>query len=288
MTPVMEVLAPGPTATIQDLGRPGYARWGVGPSGAADRRSHLLANRLVGNHDDAATIEVTLGGLVLRFVRPGLVALTGARCPVMIEGGPPLGHQAPGPVPAGATLRLGSPEHGLRTYLAVRGGIDVARVLGSRSTDCHGHLGPPPLRPGDLLPVGPDPGRPVLVDVAPSPPPGLSPEVTLGVWAGPRSDAAVDRALLDTVFVTSQEINRVGVRLDGGLPPGLARPLQASEALLPGAVQLPPDSRPIIFLMDHPVTGGYPVVAMVDSTDLSHVAQLRPGVAVRFTPRVHG
>ncbi|WP_408608903.1 5-oxoprolinase subunit C family protein, partial [Desertihabitans aurantiacus] len=160
MTRWLEVLEPGPLTTVQDAGRTGQGSLGIGRSGACDRVAHRLANRLVGNPEDAATLEVTFGGLVLRAVDDVWVALTGARCPGTDHGAPLRLH-------AGETLRLATPVSGLRSYLAVRGGVAVEPVLGSRSTDLLSGLGPAPLRAGDRLPVG-EPVEPLPgVDLAP-------------------------------------------------------------------------------------------------------------------------
>ena len=145
---MIEILAPGPLATIQDRGRPGYAHLGVGCSGAADREALDRANRLVGNDPAAAAIEVTLGGLAIRLPSPATVALTGAECP----GAP--GWNVAVTLPAGSHFALGVPRTGLRSYLAIRGGIAVPAVLGSRSTDTLGGLGPAALRAGDQVPTG--------------------------------------------------------------------------------------------------------------------------------------
>jgi biotin-dependent carboxylase-like uncharacterized protein len=166
--------------------------------------------------------------------------------------------------------------------VAVRGGIDVPRVLGSRSSDTLGRIGPPRLRPGDVLPVGPDPRTPVPTAVAPVPMIETTPRVR--VWPGPRADWFVDAlaALVATPWTVRHDSDRVGVRLDG---PPLARAHDRelpSEGLVTGAVQVPHDGRPIVMLADHPVTGGYPVVAVVDPADVPLVAQARPGVTVRF------
>src|SRR5690606_853896 len=154
--PGLEVLATGPLATVQDLGRPGLSHLGVGTSGAADRRSFRLANRLVGNSEDAAGIEFTFGGLAFRACRDLTVAITGAPCRITVDGRREAVNSVLR-VPAGAELRAGAPTTGLRSYLAVRGGIAVAPVLGSRATDVLSGLGPAPLQPGDVLPVGPPP-----------------------------------------------------------------------------------------------------------------------------------
>ena len=145
---MIEILRTGPLATVQDLGRTGYLDLGVGRSGAADLGSHRLANRLVGNAEDAATVEITLGGLIIRLADAATIALTGAYCP-----GPASWNTALS-LPAGSTVALAAPARGVRSYLAVRGGFAVPAVLGSRSTDTLSGLGPAPLEPGDQVPVG--------------------------------------------------------------------------------------------------------------------------------------
>ena len=278
------MLSPGPLTTVQDTGRPGWAGIGVTRSGAADRSSAALANRLVGNPAGVAVLEVTAGGLRVRAERALLVALTGAPSPADVAGRP-APWNAPLPVPAGAVLSLGAPSAGLRSYLAVRGGIDVPEVLGSRSTDTLSGLGPPPLRAGDRLPVGPPgPDQPV-VDVAPVAAPGRT--AVLRVLPGPRRDwlaPSAWTALTTAAWTVGTASDRVGLRLAG---PVLARAREgelASEGLVPGAVQVPPDGAPVLFLADHPVTGGYPVLAVVVTPDLPAAAQVRPGDVLRFRP----
>ena len=279
---MLTVLAPGPFATVQDLGRPGWAAIGVPRSGAADPRSHALANRLVGNRPEAATVEITAGGLRVRAGGSHLVAVTGAPAPLRIDGRPgPL--DAPFHLPTGAVLALGTPPVGLRTYLAVRGGVAARPVLGSRSTDTLSGLGPAPLRNGDELPVGDLAGDEPVVDVAPVARPAAEP--VLQVLPGPRRDRLADDAwalLTSARWMVDAASDRVGLRLTG---PALQRAGDAelpSEGLVPGAVQVPPDGAPVLFLADHPVTGGYPVLAVVRSADLGAAAQLRPGDAVVF------
>ncbi|RVX43404.1 biotin-dependent carboxylase-like uncharacterized protein [Nonomuraea polychroma] len=279
---MIEVLAPGPYATVQDLGRPGYAHLGVPRSGAADAASLRLANRLVGNAEALAGIELTFGMARLRFLQGAWVALAGAPVPAGPVRGAGMG--APFWVPEGAELRLGAPEWGLRTYLAVRGGIAVEPVLGSRSTDSLSGLGPEPLRAGTLLPVGRPEGV-IAVDVAP--PPERRPAV-LRVLPGPRDDWFAPEALEEMCarpYTVSQDSNRVGVRLHG---PELARAKEGelpSEGMVTGAIQVPPSGQPIVFLADHPPTGGYPVIGVVRAADLAVAAQLRPGDEVWFTTR---
>jgi biotin-dependent carboxylase-like uncharacterized protein len=277
---MIEVVTPGPLTTVQDLGRPGLAGLGVSRSGAADLGSLRLANRLVGNPESAACLEVTLGGLVARFDTPAIVALTGAPCPVEV-GGRAGFVNGPLTVAAGARLVLGRPVRGLRTYLAVRGGIDVAPVLGSRSTDLLSGLGPQPVTAGTRLPVGAAHEGPPNVEQAPVA--ELPDHLSLRVLPGPRADwfTAEARHLLGTeAYEINPRSNRIGVRLDG---PALARSREGelpSEGMVRGAVQVPPDGRPVVFLADHPVTGGYPVIGVVEAADADLLAQGRPGQRV--------
>jgi biotin-dependent carboxylase-like uncharacterized protein len=279
---VLTVLSPGPFTTVQDLGRPGHAAIGVTRSGAADATAAGLANRLVGNRAEAALLEVTAGGLRLRTARTVLVAVTGAPAPVEIDGRP-APFAAPTTLPAGSVLALGTPRQGLRSYVAVRGGIDVPPVLGSRSTDTLSGLGPPPPAAGTMLPVGDLAGDEPFVDVAPVGPPPDRP--VLRVLPGPRRDWLDDAAwaaLTTQEWRVGSDSDRVGLRLTG---PRLGRARDGelpSEGLVPGALQVPPDGAPVLFLADHPVTGGYPVLAVVATPDLPLAAQLRPGDGVRF------
>ncbi|HZE40259.1 MAG TPA: biotin-dependent carboxyltransferase family protein [Stackebrandtia sp.] len=277
----MEVMASGALTTVQDLGRGGLTHLGVGHCGAADRDSLTLANRLVGNAEGAAALETTLGGLVVRFDRTTLIAVTGAVCPLR------LGHRridmnAPVYARPDDILHIGTATAGARAYLAVRGGVDVPAVLGSRSTDLLSGLGPAIVRPGHCLPVGGDAASPPAVDHAPPRRLGAS---TLDVVLGPRDDwfAADARSiLLAEPFRVTPRGNRVGVRLDG---PPLRRRVRDElppEPLTCGAIQVPPDGQPLLFLADHPVTGGYPVIAVLADADVAAAAQLRPGDDVRF------
>lgn len=277
MTRHLVVEDPGPLTTVQDEGRVGRAAIGVGRSGACDRASYRLANRLVGNPPGATALEVTFGGLSLRSEDDLVIVTTGAPCP----GAP---HNGPARLAAGEVLRLGAPEAGLRTYVAVRGGLSVPPVLGSRATDVLGGLGPAPLAPGDRLGVGEDVGPMPGVDFAAvaGPTSGL---VEVTITEGPRRDWFDDEAwrlLLGQQFVVSGESNRVGVRLEGE---PLARSRDGelpSEGMLRGALQIPPSGLPVLFLADHPVTGGYPVIGYVVDADVDRCAQLRPGQPLRF------
>lgn len=258
----LEVVAWGIAGSVRDAGRPGLAHLGRSRGGAVDRAALELGNRLVGNDPRMAGIE-TSGGLVVRCTAPTMFAVTGSPADVHVDGGPPVGWGAPVVLPAGATLRIGRLRGGARTYLCVRGGIDG--------------------RDGDVVYLGPDPEAPAATH--PAVPRPL--EVPVRLWPGPRLDWFDDGAwgaLLGTTWEVLPASDRVGLRLDG-------RPLERvrhdelpSEGLLEGAVQVPPDGRPIVMLADHPATGGYPVIAVVDPADVGLVAQRPAGATVRFTP----
>ncbi|WBB48215.1 biotin-dependent carboxyltransferase family protein [Verrucosispora sp. WMMA2044] len=276
----LEVLRAGALTTVQDLGRPGWAHLGVPRSGALDPAALRLANRLVGNPEQAAGLEITLTGCELRPTRATTVAVVGADADVRV-GQRPGDTGRPLAVPRGAVLRIGPARRGLRCWLAVAGGIAVAPVLGSRSTDTLAGLGPAPLRDGDQLPLGAPAGPPAPVDL--TVPVAYPTELRLTVRLGPRHDwftpAALDR-LLGTAYQVSPLSNRVGARLSGApLPRSVAGELP-SEGLVLGAMQVPADGQPLVFLADHPTTGGYPVIAVV--ADVTPLAQARPGTTVRF------
>jgi KipI family sensor histidine kinase inhibitor len=279
------VLAPGPLTTVQDRGRPGLASLGVGPSGAADRRAHALANRLVADPQDAATLEVTLGGLRLRAEGRDLwLAVTGADVDVLVDGRGQ-GLNTPFLVRDGQELALGPARSGLRAYVAVRGGWDVPPVLGSRSRDVLAGLGPDPLAAGDLLGVGAPPDDLPVVDVAPVPTPPAGP-VVLELVRGPHDDWLRDAdALTHTSWTVDERSDRVGVRLrptdaSGALAPAEPGRQLPSAGLVRGAVQVPPGGEPVLMLADHPVTGGYPVAGVLTEASADAAAQLRPGQPV--------
>ncbi|MFQ6396965.1 biotin-dependent carboxyltransferase family protein [Nocardia sp. KC 131] len=274
----------GPLATIQDLGRPGWFDSGVGPAGAADRASFRLANRLVGNPEAYAGIEVLLGGLVLRADRHRTVAVTGAPAPATVDG-TPVGHATVLELAAGRTLRLGLAGAGLRSYVAVRGGIDVPPTLGSRSRDTLSGIGPRPLRSGDRLPIGPAPHTLPSVEFAPMAEMNTD-TLTIRAVLGPRDDWFVDAgALFGGEWTVSTDTDRVGARLDRHAGPPLRRSVThelPTEGMALGSIQVPPSGQPVVFLADHPISGGYPVVAVVVDADIDAVAQARPGQALRI------
>ncbi len=274
----------GALALVQDLGRPGHASLGVPTSGAADRPALRLANRLVGNDEGAAGLEVLLGGLTLRSRAAVTVAVTGAPVPLAVDGrAAPL--FAPVHVPAGRALTLGHPVRGLRSYVAVRGGIEAERLLGSASTDLTSGLGPSPLAEGHRLHVGAAPPLgPRHSDLAAVhlPPRG---DLVLRAVLGPRDDWFTDEAvrlLGGAAWEVTGETDRVGVRLSGPTLDRARGGELASEGVVRGAVQVPASGQPLVFFADHPTTGGYPVVAVVLDEDTDLLAQARPGTRVRF------
>ncbi|WP_205474556.1 biotin-dependent carboxyltransferase family protein [Nocardioides sp. SYSU D00038] len=274
------VLDAGVLTTVQDRGRPGLAHLGVPRAGPLDAPAAALANRLVGNPPDAALLEVTLGGLAVRADAGRWVAVTGAPAPVTVDGRA-RGSARPEWLPAGAELRLAAPPSGVRTYVAVAGGIEVEPVLGSRATDTLAWVGPPRVSSGAVLPLGPAVGRPEPVDTPREPVPG-----PVRLLPGPRADwCGPDPvgSLCAASYVVTDDSDRVGLRLDGPPLPRTREGELPSEGMVLGAVQVPPDGRPVVFLADHPVTGGYPVVAVVHPDDLWVCGQLRPGDPLRFT-----
>jgi len=279
---MITVATPGIQALVQDLGRPGHAGWGVSASGAADRTALRQANRLIGNAEDAAAIEVVLGGLVLVADDPHWVAVTGAADRALVDG-LAAGTHAPLHLDRGAQLEIPVPPAGLRSYVAVRGGLAVEPVLGSRSYDTLAALGPAPLQPGQELPVGPAAGPWPGVDLVPP----AAPPRSLRILPGPRRDWFTDRAwqsLITTEWRVGGAVGRIGIRLDGPVLDRSRSDELPSEGLIRGAIQVPPDGRPLIFGPDHPVTGGYPVIAVVRDADCDRAAQLRPGDPLRLRP----
>ncbi|MFI6098656.1 biotin-dependent carboxyltransferase family protein [Lentzea sp. NPDC051213] len=275
------VLRTGPQALVQDLGRPGHAHLGVPPSGAVDPDSLKLANRLVGNDETAAGLELLLGGLTVRADASCTVAVTGPAVRLHLDQKLVDSHQ-PIHLPENSTLEIGTPDTGLRCYLAVSGGIDVPKELGSRSTDLLSGIGPEPLRDNDVLHLG-TPSAAAGADVVP--PHRALQTLVIPITLGPRDDwfADAETQLRQGSWTVSDRSNRVGTRLqgtalnrrDGEIP---------SEGMITGAVQVPPDGQPVVFLNDHPTTGGYPVIGVVDRDHLRFLGQARPGTSVRFRP----
>ncbi len=284
----LRIIEVGWGTTLQDRGRPGLADVGVPRAGAVDRHSHDLVNRLVGNAVDAATIE-TNRGLVVEAAEPAVVASSADGAVRTLR--------------ASERLHVDAAAGEMWAYLAVRGGIEVAPVLGSRSHDTLCGLGPDALAAGDLLAIGPDPGTAMPTDLAPH-------DVrhrAVRIWDGPQHEwfGSVE-VMIGYEWMVTAEVSRVGVRLErhrspspGSSPSGSARPDAAagivldagrsrqmrsmpSEGLVEGAIQITPSGQPIVMLANHPTTGGYPVIAVVDPDDVAVVAQAPPGAAIRF------
>jgi biotin-dependent carboxylase-like uncharacterized protein len=244
-----------------------------------------LANALVGNRDGYAVFETTLVGPSLRFETNAVVAVTGAPAPIVVGDHVVDFGRAFG-VAVGETLQVGRAIRGLRSYIAVAGGIDVPATLGSRSTDTLSGLGPASLAAGDVVGIGVSDGAAVGVaapaDVLASvlPVAGRPVRVLLNSSSGLFSSASVE-TLTSGEFVVSPRSDRVGARLTGPVIERVGDEAP-TEGMVAGAIQVPPDGAPVVLLADHAVTGGYPVIAVVASADLPMVAQARPGTPLRF------
>jgi len=288
----IEVVQPSLQLLIQDAGRPGHAALGVSESGAADRTALRDANRAVGNDPSAAVLE-SVGGMVLRFWGNGVAVVTGAAGDLALTGtdGRPrtITHGAPFATADGDELQLGHPTHGLRYIIGVRGGLAAASALGSRAGDTLSGLGPAPLAAGDIVPVGDAAVR--AVDPVPRtrelPAPGDL--VELEITLGPRDDwftASALTALTTQEWHVTPRSDRVGIRLQGEMP--LERAVDGglpSEGAVTGAIQVPADGQPVLFLPDHPLTGGYPIIGALTDGCLDLAGQLPPGARVRFRTR---
>ncbi|MCU1516157.1 MAG: urea amidolyase [Pseudarthrobacter sp.] len=300
----LRIISPGLQSLIQDLGRPGHGGLGVSAAGALDRGSVRRANRLVGNQPAAAVVETVAGGLRVQAVGDQVLAVAGAPSALTVvapsdtsddggpdeEGGQPdRGHTVPMATAFslldGEILTLGAPERGFRSYLAIRGGAEADVVLGSRSTDTMSGIGPAPLAAGQFLAAGSATSSNVVGD------PELQPAfpdagvTVLDVVPGPRDDwfdAAALESLCSQDWVVTPRSNRVGMRLDGE---PLLRSREGelpSEGTMAGALQIPPEGQPVLFLADHPITGGYPVIGVVVDHQLDLAAQVPIGGRLRF------
>ncbi|MDA4894716.1 urea amidolyase family protein [Streptomyces sp. MS2A] len=289
---VLEVVRPGLQTLVQDRGRPGHAALGVSASGAVDRTALRDANRAVGNDAGAAALEI-VGAAELRYRGPATVAaVTGAVSELVRTGADggraTLRHGVPFALDDGDELHLGHPMRGLRQVVGVRGGVAAEPALGSSAADTLAGLGPAPLRAGDAVRIG-DPRRaPHAVDPTPVPRalPAAGEVVELGITWGPRDDWFRPDAL-DTLLGQEWEVtprsDRVGIRLRGAAALERAVPGELpSEGAVTGAIQVPPDGQPVLFLPDHPLTGGYPIIGAVVDRDLDLAGQLPPGARIRF------
>ncbi|AKK05455.1 allophanate hydrolase subunit 2 [Corynebacterium mustelae] len=291
--PIARVVQAGPLALFQDRGRPGFAAMGVSASGSFDRLSAARANHAVGNAATAPVIELLMGGFVVEFLVSTSVIITGTDAQIIIE-------SVDGRVQRSYTnviidvvasdrLQVLTPDYGLRAYLAVRGGFDVAQELGSAARDQLSGIGPAPIMAGDVLWSS----RGFIEELQWWPRlrqiPTLwrrVPQEELHVILGPRHDwfsAETIDSFLSQVFTVSADSNRVGVRMIPTAPLARSRAGElASEGMVRGAIQVPPNGHPVVFGPDHPVTGGYPVIAVLTSRACDRCAQLAPGQTVRF------
>ncbi|MBE8590097.1 5-oxoprolinase/urea amidolyase family protein [Pseudomonas sp. MAFF 301449] len=290
----LEITHPGLHSVLQDMGRPGQTGQGVSRSGALDLGALRAANRAVGNRSDMACVESVLGGLSLVCHGRAVIAITGAHTPVTITSASGLQWAAsnyqPIELDVGDRVSLGAPLAGLRSYLAIRGGFEVAPVLGSLSTDTLAQVGPAALAAGDRLGFTTlTTGTSVSLNEAPAfELPTAADIVTLDVVMGPRTDwfteDAIQRLTRQLWRVTSQS-NRVGIRLAGDTPLTRSNPQELpSEGTSVGAIQVPASGQPVLFLADHPLTGGYPVIAAVATHHLDLAGQIPINAQIRFNP----
>lgn len=297
---MIEIISPGLLSSIQDLGRPGYRSIGVGLSGAMDSVAMRVANMLVGNDENAPVIEVTLGGMKIRFSEYTRFALGGANCQAELNG-----RVIPTwwicPARRGDVLKLKIPQQGMRSYLAIAGGgFDVPEIMGSRSTDLKGLFGGlegRPLKRGDLLNheklqsekistanFGVSLPRAAFLH--------MENEAVTKVRVIPAAERDHFNEKNQQLFLTTEwqveaDSNRIGYRLEGPALEKKSAVELASHGILPGTIQVPPSGKPVIQLNDANTCGGYPKVAAVIQADLHKLAQIRPGQSVRFCLTTH-
>lgn len=287
----IRIVEPGLLSTVQDRGRFGHSAAGVGPAGAADPLSLRTGNRLLGNDENAAAIEMTLRGATIAFDDDAVVCLTSGTAPrakLSRDGtARPLAMWTPTPVRAGSVLSIGPITEASRAYLSIDGGIASEPVLGSRATHVPSAVGPPMLRKDTVLPLG-EPVRGVLLAPIDASLRGAIERAltrrTLRITPGAQHDRFSDasrEALVASEYTVSDHADRAGIRLNG---PAIETPgaSMRSEAVLTGAIQITPDGQPLILFVDRPTTGGYPVLATVIHADLPALGQVRSRETVRF------
>jgi antagonist of KipI len=284
---VIQVLEPGLFTAVQDLGREGFGAMGVSASGAADAVSLRLGNRLVGNDEGAAGLEMTLLGGTFILPEGALLALTGSDFGAALDG-KPVELWTSFEAKAGQTLRLGPTRTGARCYLSVQGGIEVQLFLGSASTHIlsglGGHEGRA-LRKGDLLKIGRESGAIRERRLAARALKELQPRKILRLTEGPQSDwfpESARRLFYESRYRVAEESNRMGIRLEGAIVPVPSGGEMISEGVSLGAIQVPEGGKPIILFVEQQTTGGYPKIANVISADFHSLGQLRPRDEIRF------
>lgn len=266
------VQSPGMFTTVQDLGRPGYGIEGVSRAGAADPLALRIGNRILGNHDNAPALEMTLLGGTFTFPEGGQIALTGGR-PAHLPSYQIIDVQP------GETVRIGPLETGARCYLCIRGGIDAPLVAGSASAHVLSGLGGPPLKRGDILTSKHATNEPTNRQI---PKPLTTYSNLLRVTEGPQASLCVRETFYNNEYTVSPDSNRMGLRLEGPSIAGAQHDRMITEGVPLGAIQIPANGQPIILFVDHQTTGGYPKIANVISADIPSTAQLRPRGRVRF------
>jgi biotin-dependent carboxylase-like uncharacterized protein len=268
--------------TLQDQGRIGYANIAVPTSGAFDQKSHQLANRLIGNFPNACAIESLRGSFEFGTDSELVISATGAPASVQVDGRE---HEMFRSifVPAGSVVSVSPGSLGMRTYLAIRGGIVGNQIMGSSSYDELSQIGTPPIKPGDKFSVENQVAGSITGDYIPgSVITGLN-TVELETMPAPRwSGFSNSDILFTSEYQVTSSVNRVGLRLSGPALVWNSESRLASEGVVTGAIQIPVDGMPLIFGPDHPTTGGYPVVAVVSRSSLDLLAQTAPGTVVRF------
>jgi len=296
----IKVISPGVLTTVQDTGRFGHQAAGIPEAGAMDRESLRLANSLVQNPEDAATLELTVFGGTFEFDGEGTIALTGADMRPFLNGNR-MSINTAVPVKAGDRLELGAASRGMRAYLAVSGGIDVPVVLGSRSTDLKSRLGGldgRKLRAGDVLESGSrpqaaaelaevqgSPCEPVLQRLAQATDPEGVTQIRF--LFGPQDSMfgeEAKRTFTESIYTLSAACDRMGYRLEGAAIPSISGTDILSEGICFGSIQVPANGQPIVMMADHQTTGGYAKIGTVLSEDLPLLAQLGSGKRIHFVP----
>lgn len=293
--PQLRVLAAPMPALFQDCGRLGRTGQGIAASGPMDRGAFHAANRLAGNPPGTPCLELTSGGFSFESNCRSVIGLAGAPCPVMLRDGAGreqvLESGRPLALEPGDVVTLGQPARGIRSYLAVRGGFRVTPVLGSAATDTLAVIGPAPVTAGTVLPLAGNGSG--LASVSPEELPlfelpAVGEVVTLDVILGPRTDWCTQsgvQTLTTQNWTVTPQSNRVGLRLAGAAPVGRRDSAELqSEGTAHGAIQIPPNGQPVLFLADHPLTGGYPVIATVAEYHLDLAGQIPVHAAIRFRP----
>lgn len=292
--PHFEVLAAPMPAIFQDLGRFGQTGQGVSASGALDRGAFNAANRIVGNPVNMPCLELTLGGFSFKSTSRAVIGIAGAPCPVTIKTADvsfTVQSQGPVSLEPGDVVTFGQPQKGMRCYLSVRGGFDVEPVLGSFATDTLAIVGPESVAAGTILPLKGEKAGLSSVSINEVPafePPATGEVVTLDVVLGPRTDWFTQKGietLTSQLWQVTPQSNRVGIRLAGEVPVERKDSAELpSEGTATGAIQIPHSGQPVLFLADHPLTGGYPVIGAVAEYHLDLAGQIPVNAKIKFRP----